>query len=446
MAESNHDTSTDSRKVALRILLAVLKDGQSLSGLGHLADKLDPRDAAFAKLLAYGVLRYYFQLGAILKRLMDKPLKTKDHDIELTMMLAMYQVLHTRVPDYAVVDVAVKQVRQSKKKWASKLVNGVLRNFLRRQDELIPQLQSPADVYSHPQWIVDQLRQDWPEDWQSILEGNNQPPPMTLRVNQQKQKVDIFRALLKSSLDCESHALSGMPSALILGEPKDVRQLPGFAEGEFSVQDAGAQMAAPLLQPQAGDRILDACAAPGGKTAHLFEVQPDIKVTALDISEERLARVEENCQRLGFNAELIAADAAQPDEWWSGEPYDRILLDVPCSASGVIRRHPDIKHLRREEDISALVDLQRQILNRSWPLLKPGGRLLYVTCSLFKAENEQQIEWFLQQCDDAQIVELPSWLTQYQPQENLRQQAQGLQLLPLAPENDGFYYALLEKK
>ncbi len=446
MSKPPQDTSIAARQAALKTLLAVLKQGQSLSSLDSLTQQLEARDAAFARLLSYGVLRFYHQLRAQLLELMPKPLKAKDADIELILLLAIYQVLHTRVPDYAVVDMAVKQVRKTRKNWASKLVNGVLRNYLRQQEAFTTSEMGDEARFSHPQWIIDRLRADWPQHWQAILEANNQQPPMTLRVNRQKIEREKYQATLQAEVGIASTAVEGLPSALIMEQPAEVTRMPGYAEGWFSVQDAGAQFAAQLLQPAPGDRVLDACAAPGGKTAHLFEIEPQIELTAVDISEQRLGRVEENCQRLGFRAELVCADAAHPETWWQGEGFDRILLDVPCSATGVIRRHPDIKHLRRAEDIEALVQLQRQILLRSWDLLNPGGRLLYATCSVFRDENERQVEDFLQSKEDAVLVELPDWIEQYPAETNLQKQATGIQLFPLNGINDGFYYALLEKK
>jgi 16S rRNA (cytosine967-C5)-methyltransferase len=443
----NNDSSIISRKAATHILLSVLRDdGQSLSSLTHLTEKLDSRDAAFARMLSFGVLRFYHQLQALLHPFIKKPLKPKDRDIQLVMLIAIYQIMHTRVPDFAVVDMAVKQVRKSKKKWAANMVNGVLRSFLREIDgkepeDVIQVLGTEEGQYSHPQWMIDRIRRDWPQNWREILIANNKQAPMTLRINSQQRSVDQYVALLQD-VELNAEQMTGLTSALKLEQARDVKQLPGFKEGWFSVQDAGAQLAAQILQPAAGDQILDACAAPGGKTAHMFELQQDIRVTALDISEMRLQRVEENCQRLGFKPELIVADATAVDDWWQGQLFDKILLDVPCSAVGVIRRHPDIKHLRRDEDIKNLQQLQREILLKNWALLKPGGTLLYATCSLFKAENADQIEWFLNQVGDAQLADFPESISKI---ENLSTAGVGLQLFPLSGETDGFYYALLRK-
>ena len=438
------DSSQQSRKVALNMLLAVLKDGQSLSSLNYLSEKLQPRDAAFARMISFGVLRFYHQLVAQLIPFLKKPLKAKDLDVQLVMLMALYQVQHMRVPDYAVVDAAVKSMRKSKKQWAANMVNAVLRNFIRQQEAGdVEKFQTEEAEYSHPQWIIDRLKNDWPDSWREILKANNQQPPMTLRVNTQKiSRDDYLTALSDTGINADT--VAEMPSALILGEPRDVKQLPGFEDGWFSVQDAGAQLAGQILQPESADRILDACAAPGGKTAHLFELQSDINLTALDISESRLERVHENCQRLGFTPELIVADAIDTEAWWDGELFDKILLDVPCSASGVIRRHPDIKHLRRADDIEVLQQTQREILLKNWSLLKTGGRLLYATCSMFKAENEQQIAWFLEKMDDAKLIgageKAPG-----EVQKDTFSASIGIQLFPTGYTNDGFYYALLQK-
>lgn len=441
------ETSLASRKLALQQLLAVLKDGQSLSALSHLSESVDPRDAAFARMVSFGVLRFYHQLAAQLAPLLQTPLKAKDQDLQLILLMALYQLQHSRVPDYAVVDAAVKQVRKSRKQWAASMVNAVLRNFIRQQAADKPNddkaLQTDEVVYAHPQWIIDRLKQDWPDCWQKILQASNQQAPMTLRVNQQKIAADEYQKILQQQ-NISAGTVNYAPAALVLTEACDVRQLPGFADGWVSVQDAGAQLAAQILRPQPQERVLDACAAPGGKTAHLFEQQPCIALTAVDISESRLARVKENCDRLGFAPQLVVADAVATEDWWQGDMFDKILLDVPCSASGVIRRHPDIKHLRRADDIENLQQMQRDILQKTWGLLKPGGQLLYATCSLFKAENEQQIDWFTRQNSDAELSDLPAALWKMAEQNQCRASI-GLQLFPGAYTNDGFYYALLQK-
>ena len=432
----------DARRLALKVLQAVIVQGESLSSCLPviLKQAQTPKDKAFAQMLIYGVLRWYWRLTTVLPLLMKKPLKEKDSDIQIILLMALYQLMDTRVPDYASVDAAVSLARKQKKSWATGLVNGVLRNFIRFQDkqkeELEKKLQSkPQALYSHPQWIIDRLKKDWPEQWRQIMQQNNVQAPMVLRVNQQQITVDDY--LSKLNVPVQKNSKPKKDSAVFLEHAVDVTELPGYEEGWFSVQDAGAQKAAQLMDLKAKQNILDCCAAPGGKTCHMFEIEPDINMTAMDISDQRLLRVQENLERLGFSAELLAGDAVQPEQWWDGDCFDRILLDVPCSASGVIRRHPDIKLLRRPQDIKQLVETQQNILRKIWALLKPGGKLLYATCSVFKDENENQIATFLQQQPDAEEIKINGDWGQARPH--------GRQILTGEKGMDGFYYALLTK-
>lgn len=434
---------TDARRLALNVLQAVIVKGESLSTClpAILKKAQTPKDKAFAQMLIYGVLRWYWRLTTILPLLMKKPLKEKDSDIQIILLMGLFQLMDTRVPDYASVDAAVGLARKQKKVWATGLVNAVLRNFIRFQDKepetLEKKLQSkPQALHSHPQWIIDRLKKDWPEKWQDIIAQNNSQAPMVLRVNQQQIKRDDY--LLKLDVSVQKNRLSKNDAAIFLEHAVDVSELPGYEEGWFSVQDAGAQKAAQLLDLEAKQTVLDCCAAPGGKTCHMFEIEPDITVTAMDISDQRLLRVQENLERLGFSAQLLAGDAEQPDQWWDGAHYDRILLDVPCSASGVIRRHPDIKLLRRPQDIKQLVGTQKNILQKIWTLLKPGGKLLYVTCSVFKDENENQLEDFLQHQLDAEEIKIDAKWGEAR--------SHGRQILTGEQGMDGFYYALLTKK
>lgn len=424
----------DARQRALNVLQSVIDKGESLSSAlpFHLNSETPAKDKAFAQMLVYGVLRHYWRLSAILPLLMKKKLKDKDSDLRIILLIGLFQLMETRVPDYASVDAAVNLCHKRKKKWAAGMVNAVLRNFIRQQVELLPKLESkPQAQYDHPQWMIDRLKKDWPDDWKNIVEQNNQQAPMSLRVNQQHMSVDEFNAKLDGSA-------RGNDTGLVLAQPKDVNELPGFEEGWFSVQDLGAQKAATLLDLQADQAVLDSCAAPGGKTCHMLEIEPTLNMLALDSSDQRLMRVQDNLERLQLSAELIAGDASQPDAWWQGDQFDRILLDVPCSASGVIRRHPDIKLLRRKQDMTALIEIQQSILQNIWPLLKPGGKLLYATCSVFKDENENQVERFLQQQKDAEeICFSADWG---------HQRPFGRQIFPGEEDMDGFYYALLQKK
>ncbi len=425
----------DGRRQAIKALQAVIQNGESLSTAlpQYSTDLHNAQERAFMQMLVYGVLRNYWRLKALLALMLVKPLKVKDHDIELVLMMALFQLMDTRVPDYASVDASVNLVRSlgKSKAWATGLVNAVLRNFIREQDDWLKKLDAkPQAVHRHPQWMIDRLRKDWPEQWTSILQANNEQAPMTLRINRQRISVEDYQ----QKLGAEAQSFD---QALVLEQATDVHELPGFEDGWFSVQDAAAQKAAPLLDIAAGQRVLDCCAAPGGKTCHVLELEPDIEMLAMDISEQRLSRIQENLERLGLSAELVAGDASSPTDWWDSRPFDRVLLDVPCSASGVIRRHPDIKILRRPNDIAQLVTIQQQILTAIWPLLKPGGKLLYVTCSVFKAENEQQIASFLTQEPD--VEELPIDADWGLPRPH------GRQILPGQDNMDGFYYCLLHK-
>lgn len=421
----------DERQQAVQALLAVMEHGESLAtALPNALSILSPRDAAFVQMLVYGVLRWRWRLEAVLEQLLQKPLRAKDLDIQICLLIGIFQLTDTRVPEHAAVNASVELVRERGKTWAAGMVNAVLRNFIRRKDELLAEADKDWQAkYAHPIWLIKQLRSDWPDHWPSILDANNRQAPLTLRVN--RQKITTADFLQHLNLPAETQG-----DAITLQQATDVTQLPGYDDGWFAVQDAGAQLAAPLLDLHAGQRVLDACAAPGGKTAHLLALQPDIHLLALDISASRLQRVSENLQRLGHHATVMCGDAAQRD-WWDGQLFDRILLDAPCSATGVIRRHPDIKSLRRADDMAELAATQQQLLQNLWPMLAPGGLLLYATCSTLKAENEQQIEKFLASRSDAseQVIQ-PDWGMA---------RPRGRQILPGEQNMDGFYYALLRK-
>lgn len=422
------------RLVAAKVLARVLQDGQSLTvALDNAFPTIDSaKDRAFIQALCYGVCRQYHRLDFILSQLLDKPLK--DTDVKALALVGLYQLKFMRVKPHAAVSETVLAAR--KKPWAKSLINAVLRTYLREQEGL----EHKADkcqvaALSHPDWLIKRIEQDWPEQALAIFLENNQQPPMALRVNLSKtSREDYLQLLAGQGIAAES--VSFCPSAIILDKPVPVDLLPGFAGGLVSVQDTAAQLAAGLLDVQPGHRVLDVCAAPGGKTAHILESQPQLKeLVAVDIDESRMQRVGENLKRLNLQAKLVVGDAANPASWWDGQPFDRILLDAPCSALGVIRRHPDIKLLRRAEDIGQLQALQKSILQAVWPLLAPGGLLLYATCSILKQENEQQVQAFLAEHSDA--VELPidaDWGTTG---------ACGRQILTGDSAMDGFYYALL---
>lgn len=428
------------RAIAVSVLTRVLQEGQSLSSLlPHSFEPLPPERRALAQELCYGTLRWLPRLEAILQLLLAKPLKAKDSDVKSLLLMGLYQLGYMDIPPHAAVSetVAVTALLKNKS-WARGLVNAVLRRYQREKEALENKLATDEVASSaHPAWLLALLQKAWPDQWQAIIEANNQRPPMTLRVNRRHHSREAYRALLgEKSLnsDPSPHA----PDALTLKHPVNVEQLPGFGHGDVSVQDAAAQLAAVLIAPQPGMRILDACAAPGGKTGHLLEICSDIELIALDIDNKRLERVAQNLTRLELKAQLVTTDAADPDTWWDGKMFDRILLDAPCSASGVIRRHPDIKILRQAEDITQLVQLQASILESMWQLLKPGGSMVYATCSVLPQENAEQLANFLANHEDAR--ERPLNVTWG------KAVSVGRQILPGQDGMDGFFYACIEKQ
>jgi 16S rRNA (cytosine967-C5)-methyltransferase len=379
--------------------------------------------------LSYGALRFYGQLREILAVLLKKPLKNKD--ISYLLLVALYQLEYSKAAPHAVVDSAVSASKGLKgSEGLQGLVNAVLRNFIRQHGTLLQKSgESEVGRYSHPQWWIDKLRVQYPERYQAVLEASNLRPSMTLRINRRKTTVGEYLDRLSQS---GMNARIAGDGALELEQPLPMQKLPGFAEGLVSVQDAGAQLAAKLLDVSDNMRVLDACAAPGGKSAHLLELA-QVQLTVLDSDSNRLARVTGNFSRLGLKAHrIINGDASQPEQWWDGSLFDRILADVPCSASGVTRRHPDIKWLRRESDLPQFAAKQREILEALWPMLSSGGKLLYVTCSLFDEENRLQVKEFLRRHADAR--QLPFSAAEI---------TEG-QLLPDS-HHDGFFYALVLK-
>jgi 16S rRNA (cytosine967-C5)-methyltransferase len=367
--------------------------------------------------------------------MLDKPLK--DLDVKALALIGLYQLKFMRVKSHAAVSETVLAAR--KKPWAKALINALLRSYLRGQEGFEQKADNvKSALVSHPDWLIQQIEQDWPIQAQQIFQQNNEQPPMALRVNLANISQDQYLQKLRDQ-GIEAEAVSFCRSAILLNKPAVVDILPGFNEGWVSVQDTAAQLAAELLDVQIGHRVLDVCAAPGGKAAHILEHQPKVReLVAVDIDKLRLQRVNDNFQRLKLSAKLIVGDASKPEDWWDGQLFDRILLDVPCSALGVIRRHPDIKLLRRAEDISTLQVLQQRIMTAVWPLLAPGGIMLYATCSILKQENEQQIEAFL--ATNANAIEVPinaDWglVRRY-----------GRQILTGESAMDGFYYALIRKE
>ncbi len=430
----------NARALAALAVTEVVAEGRSLSAvLPAILSQAQDRDRGLVQELSYGVLRWYPRLEALLDQLLQKPLKDKDRDLQVLLLVGLYQLAYLSLAPHGIVHDTVEAARQLDKVWAVKLVNAVLRNFQRQRETLEARLdQKEGSRYAHPNWLLKRLRADWPEHWQAIAVANNQRPPMGLRVNAGHQDRAAYLERLHQA-GIAADLIGATEQGLVLEAPLPVEQLPGFAQGDVSVQDGAAQLAPQLLDVQAGMRVLDACAAPGGKTCHILERTPALgELWALDQDPVRLQRVEENLERLGLQAGLIAADASEPADWWDGVPFDRILLDAPCSATGVIRRHPDIKRLRTVADVVGLVERQRRLLTALWPLLVPGGRFVYCTCSVLRAENTDQVATFLQSHTDAQELPITAgWGHAC---------TVGRQLLPGEQGLDGFYFACIQKR
>ncbi len=427
--------SANIRALAAKCCFAIVDKGRSLADeLPLLQEKAQGKDKGLLQELCYGVLRYLPELEYDCRQLVSKPLKGKQRVVHFLILVGIYQLKYTRIPDHAAINESVAATKPLKHFHLKALVNGVLRGFQRKAQESQPEI-STAVQFNHPSWFINKIKHAYPEYWQQVLMANMAKPPMWLRVNQQKQTLEQYQAQLTQA-GIEIEYIDKNSGAIKLAAPIDVNALPGFSSGEVSIQDGAAQQAAVLLDCQAEDLVLDCCAAPGGKTCHILELTPDLgSMTAIDIDESRLARVKENLNRLKLTANTIACDASTPESWWNGELFDRILLDAPCSGTGVIRRHPDIKWLRQASDIDKLVVLQQQILTKVWSLLKPGGTLLYATCSILPEENCEQIQRFIEQQSNAELITL-----------NDDNSAIGWQILPNHQSMDGFYYAKLTKK
>ncbi|MEG9490944.1 16S rRNA (cytosine(967)-C(5))-methyltransferase RsmB [Mannheimia sp. HC-2023] len=426
-----------SRAVSATIILQVLDQGKSLSTLIPEAQKqLDPKDFPLVQEITFGVCRVLPRLESIIKLLVEKPLKGKTRLVHCLLMVGLYQLLYMRVPAHAAVDEVVNATKSLKLDSFRALTNGVLRRFLREQDEMLAKVDKHWQTL-HSEWLVNKLKKVYP-NWREIVEANNQRPPMWIRVNQQHIKAKDYAVLLGDVVAKNSANLTACSPhcALLLDKPVSVNQLHNFEQGWATVQDAHAQWSAELLGAENGETILDACAAPGGKTTHILEKAPNAKVIALDIEESRLNRVRENLVRLQQSATVICGDASKPQEWLDDDVmFDRILLDAPCSATGVIRRHPDIKWLRQESDIPELAQLQGNILRALWDRLKPNGILLYATCSVLPEENSEQIQQFVQETPNAKLVEMD-----FNGEKVLEKQ-----FFPHQNGGDGFFYAKLQK-
>lgn len=425
--------ATNLRSLAAQLIERVVDKGESLSAILPGAQKtLSDKDGALLQELCFGVMRTLPQLEALIGKLMERTLTGKQRVLHYLLMVGLYQLLYTRVPAHAALAETVAGAEVLKRTALKGLLNGVLRQFLRQQEALLAEVDQGSQRYWHPGWLLKRLQAAWPEQWQQIVEANNQRPPMWLRVNRQHHNRDAWLALLQAE---EKVAFPGdAQDALRLESPAPVSQLPGFDQGWVTVQDLSAQRCALLLDPKEGESILDLCAAPGGKTTHILEIAPQAKVLAVDVDPQRLLRVHENLQRLGMQAEVRQGDGRTPADWCGDMQFDRILLDAPCSATGVIRRHPDIKWLRRDRDIPELANLQREILEAVWPRLKSGGTMIYATCSILPEENHNQISAFLAAHSDAVAETLPQG------------QANGWQVFPTIDGGDGFFYAKLMKK
>jgi len=418
------------RTRAARLNSEVVDHGRSLAQLDLDPASLAERDRPLLRAMLTASLRWHHRLDWQLAQLLDRPLARRDRLLGALLRIGLTQLQFLRTPEHAAVAATVAAAAALGLGRARGLVNAVLRRYIREREQLDLRMQA-VDVArcSHPAWLLEALQHDWPEDWPSIVEANNAQPPLWLRVNRLKISRDDYLAELGAA-GLQAAAAEGLPDALLLSEPLPVSQLPGFADGLVSVQDAAAQRAVELLQPAPGQRVLDACAAPGGKTAHLLERCPALaELVAVDNDRERLAQVQSNLDRLGLGARLVEGDAATPDAWFDGALFDRILVDAPCSATGVVRRHPDIKLLRRATDPASLAQTQMAMLKALWPLLKPGGRLVYATCSVLKAENIDVISAFAVAYPDAVVAEFGS--------------DTHFQLLPGQANTDGFYYACL---
>ncbi|MGG7670520.1 16S rRNA (cytosine(967)-C(5))-methyltransferase RsmB [Yersinia sp. J1] len=421
------------RSIAAKAISQVLDQGQSLSTvLPGLQKNISDKDRALLQELCFGTLRVLPQLEWCIQQLMARPMTGKQRVFHYLIMVGIYQLLYTRIPPHAALAETVEGAVALKRPQLKGLINGVLRQFQRQQVELLERAANHDSRYLHPSWLLARIKKAYPEQWQQIIDANNQKPPMWLRVSRlHHSRADYLELMQQAGIEAEPHA--EYADAVRLITPCAVNDLPGFAQGWVTVQDASAQGCVDLLDPQNGEQILDLCAAPGGKTTHILEAAPKAHVLAVDIDEQRLSRVKENLQRLQLNAVVKVGDGRTPDDWCEDKLFDRILLDAPCSATGVIRRHPDIKWLRRDSDIADLAQLQSEILEAIWPKLKKDGVMVYATCSILPEENQQQIAAFLQRHPEARLVETGSAAHP------------GKQNLPHPEDGDGFFYAKLIK-
>lgn len=434
----------NSRAAAAKLSWQIIDNGQSLDAViinyNETSDH-SPQDRGFIQELVYGVCRWYGELDAVASQLLRSPIRNKDRVVHFVLLVGLYQLRHIETADHAAVAETVSACKQLNKVWAKNVINGCLRNYLRD----LPEPKQPDNKstlthqqLSHPQWIRDAIAQAWPSQTTDVINANNQRPLMCLRVNRRRYTRDDYLAQL-SNVSIDAYADPYSSDGIILEKAVSVTALPEFDSGACSVQDTAAQLAANFLKPSNGMAILDACAAPGGKTAHLLErVDNNATMHALDISERRCEQLNSTLARLELNAEIFSADASEPKQWPVPEHgYDRILIDAPCSGLGVIRRHPDIKHHRRQSDIKTLNNVQQRLLTNLWPTLKPNGLMLYMTCSVLPSENEEQAQRFIETHDDAKLEKINH--------PNALELTYGVQTLPGVHNMDGFYYCLLKK-
>lgn len=426
------------RADAARTLARVVFDGVSLRSAfdARAARSTDPRDRALLSATLFSSSRWWLRFDAVLSRLLERALPGKAREIHALLVIGIVQIEIMAMPEYAVVAACVDAARLLGQPRLAGLVNAVLRRYLRERGTLLADADhDPVSRHAHPRWMVERISSDWPRDAEAIFAANNREAPLTLRVNRRRSSRDDLIERL-AAVGVAAEAPAHLADGLVLSESTDVSRLPGFVEGCFSVQDGAAQQVADLLDVADGQRVLDACAAPGGKSAHILE-RADVELTALDTDAGRLPRLRENLDRLGLSASVLHGDASRPAGWWDGKPFDRILLDAPCSASGIIRRQPDIKLHRRAADIAPLSATQARLGAALWPMLAPGGKLLYATCSIFRAENETVLAAMLAAHADARVLPVA--------ERHGRAAGNGRQNLPGNKGMDGFYYALVEK-
>lgn len=433
------DQTGNSRATAALVVYQVVVQGRQLNRtLDHALNRWDAKNRPLIAEMVNGVVRWYWLLEYYLEQLLERPMRQKDYDLMCLLCVGLYQLEYMQTPQHAAVSETVKATAQLGKSWARGVTNAVLRKFLRNRSQLVSARVNEVAQFSHPRWLIDLIRQEWPNDWQTILNANNRRPRITLRVNVRRTNATEYYARLESMgitarFDCDA------PTAILLEERVRVQELPGFVQGEVSVQSTASQLASLSMELAPGQRVLDACSAPGGKLLHMLEIEPQLdEIIAIEIDEARRGEIVDNLQRARMAVQVLTADASRPTDWWDGEPFDRILIDAPCSALGVISKHPDIKHHRTPEDIEQVSEEQTRLLAALLPLLKSNGKLLYTTCSILAQENDRQIENVLDKLTDFVREPLPSVLGQ--PTRYGRQRLQN------ETGGDGFYYAKLSRR